>query len=80
MERIGQCDCDCVQIFLLEKQRVIVIQRNAQLFCDLHIMIAEAGNGNQLNLGIRLCIAGNFGALVQTENCQLNLIHEDPLP
>ena len=80
MERIGQRNSNCIQVFLLEKQRIVVIQRNAEFFRNLYIVIAKTSNSNQFDFRVCLCITSDFRALVQTENRKLNLIHQNPLP
>ena len=65
MERVGQCDRHCVQILLLKKQRVIVVQRNAQFLGNLLVVLAEAGHGHQIDFRIRFCVTGYFRALVK---------------
>ena len=80
MECIRQRNSNCIQVFLLEKQRIVVIQRNAEFFRNLYIVIAKTSNSNQFDFRVCLCIASDFRALVQTENRKLDLIHQNPLP
>ncbi len=75
MQVVGKRNGDCVQVFLLKEQRVVVVQANAQLFGNRHVVVAEAGNRDQVDFRVRLRVACNLGALVQTEYCHLDSIH-----
>ena len=41
MERVGQHDSNCVQVFLLEKQMYSRCTENAKFFRNLYIVITE---------------------------------------
>ena len=75
MQVVGKRDGYRIQVFLLKEQRVVVVQANTQLLGNCHVMVAEAGNRNQVDFRIGLRIARNLRALVQAEYCHLDRIH-----